>query len=99
MEYNSATKRLVTGGFSFESDFCGNSNSNCSFVTMLENDNLDVKWSMTLDGSNVSYNDSRFLPLQSISFSDDGSLVAVMINEPFSITLMNALTGEVRASI
>ncbi len=54
MDYNSATKRIVTGGFSFESDFCGNSNSNCSFVTMLENDNLDVKWSMTLDGSYVS---------------------------------------------
>ena len=59
---------------------------------MLENDNLDIRWSMTFDGLQVSQK-------QSVAISKDGSLVAVMTFSPQSIILMNAMTGEVRASI
>ena len=49
MDYNYATNRLISVGYSMESEFCGNGNFSCNFVTMLEGDNLDVKWSMTFD--------------------------------------------------
>ncbi len=49
MDYNYATNRLVSVGYSFEYDFCGYGNLSCNFVTMLESDNLDVKWSITFD--------------------------------------------------
>ncbi len=49
MDYNYATSRLITAGYSYESDFCGNTNNfACSFVSMIEN--FDIKWSMTFDG-------------------------------------------------
>jgi hypothetical protein len=59
---------------------------------MFENDKLDLKWSMTFDGLRPSSKSS-------VAFSSDGSLVSVLIFNPYSITLMNANTGEVRASI
>ncbi len=49
MGYNHATKRLIVVGYSYEFDFCGDGNASCNFVTLLENDNLDLKWSITFD--------------------------------------------------
>jgi hypothetical protein len=59
---------------------------------MFENDYLVVKWSITFDDLQPSSKSS-------VAFSSDGSLVAVLIFNPESITLMNAINGEVRASI
>lgn len=50
MDYNSVKNRLVTAGYSNELDFCQNGNSSCNFITMYENDNMDVLWSSTFDG-------------------------------------------------
>ena len=86
MDYNHATNRLVSVGYSLEADFCGNGNSSCNYVTMLENDKPDFSWSQTFDGLSCS-------SYQSVTFSPDGSLVAVMLYYPQTITLMNALTG------
>ncbi len=72
MEYNYATNRLVVFGSSYESDFCDYGNMSCNFITMFENDSLDVKWSMTFDGLKVSRS-------QYAAFSEDGSLIVVMM--------------------
>ncbi len=92
MEYNYATNRLVVFGYSHESDFCDYGNMSCNFIIMFENDTLDIKWSVTFDGLKVSRS-------QSVAFSEDGSLIVVIMYNPYSINLMNALTGEIRASI
>ncbi len=63
---------MVLAGYSNEPEFCGNGNLSCNFVTMLENDNLDFKWSITFDGLATSSQSS-------VAFSQDGSLVAVML--------------------
>jgi hypothetical protein len=49
MDYNEVVNRLVTAGFSYERDFCGNGNTTCNFVTMYENDSMDLLWSTTFD--------------------------------------------------
>ena len=73
MDYNGVKNLLAISGFSSETDFCGNGNLTCNFVTMYTGDNLDLLWSQTFDGMNQNVMRS------SVSFSPDGSLVAVLI--------------------
>jgi hypothetical protein len=96
-DYNFPSNRVAAVGASWDSVLCQTDNVGgyCTFVIMYEGDNLDIKWSYFLDDYN--YN-TTFATEKILSFSDDGSLLAILSYQNFSVTVFNASTGTVRSS-